>query len=179
MTIALTSALGVAVPVPPSITLGFPLLASPTAQPDNGPDAEIVALGDEFDRAVAALSLAQAECKRVGPIFHDAISQLCRETGRDPTVAELSRLGETTGNDAAADREDDALDRVRAIGDAIRDTPASTFVGLAVWAKAAVFECVRHDQRSRPEDEIDWDAACFTWLAKEIERLADLQARGP
>jgi hypothetical protein len=58
----------------------------------------------------------------------------------------------------------------------IRETPATTFTGLAVKARALRFDTYLSTQGHLPEADQDWPEFCVNKFVAEIERLAEAEA---
>jgi hypothetical protein len=88
-------------------------------------------------------------------------------------VANYKRLGGTSpGVEAAAEAEDAAWQLVEALTKKIRETPAKTFAGLAVKARALRFDTHLSTRCDLPPEDQDWPEQVMNELVAEIDRLA-------
>lgn len=162
------------------------------------PDAEIIALGAEFDRRVAEwLPLRKTQLEKCA--VRDDIGEqeglieftrdrndrdrrlllltLPREEGRSRFDRWIQIQIETGAEDAIT-AENDALQRIDDINKLIRAIQPQTLGGLAVWAKITRFDAVELDFFAKPVDEIDlvddldWREECVMRLLLAIEGMA-------
>jgi hypothetical protein len=134
------------------------------------PDAELLRLGEEFERRYAASLPVDAECKRLERLFNEEWRR--RGLSIDDNLAAWLELGAETGFEAAVEAENAACDRIDAVTKKIRETPAKTFAGLAVKARALRFDAHLDTQRDLPLGDQDWPEHVMNEFVAEIEALA-------
>ncbi|MCB4771819.1 hypothetical protein LGR54_24715 [Ancylobacter sp. Lp-2] len=156
---------------------------APAAQGDyRGPDAELIALGAEFDSLHAAwvpLWRRQAELgKPTDAARQAAIDTLRRQTGKHELsdsayMAVHAAASAATGMDVAEAANDAAMECMNLVADQIRDLPATTAAGLLVKARVLLSEVMpAGDYVDVAPEGRDWPAECFFGFLADIERLA-------
>jgi hypothetical protein len=80
------------------------------------------------------------------------------------------------GVEAAAEAEMKALDIIDAVATKIRETPAKTFAGLAVKARALRFDTSLDLQDDRLPKDQDWPERVMHEFIAELDRLASAGA---
>ncbi|MGB8901682.1 MAG: hypothetical protein WCC90_21645 [Methylocella sp.] len=75
------------------------------------------------------------------------------------------------GLEAAIHAENTAEDLAIAVVRQINKTPARTFAGLAVKARALRFDTGFDNKSNVPEDDLDWPQVAVNNFPDEIERL--------
>lgn len=152
-----------------SVALATVPIAMLSSATDVHADAGLVRLGEEFDRLRASwLTLWRESCQASGrcreileglnlPLSIEAYHEACRDSGLE----------------AADDQSCAVLDVMRAVGDQIRATPATTFDGLHVKARVVLHESFNPSSLDGVTDiDMDWDALCYVEFMREIAALA-------
>ncbi len=188
------SVIGAMAAIPATLGAGHALAAPGSTHPD----AEIMALGAEFDRRVAEwLPLRKRQLEKCA--VRDDIGEReglieftrdCNDRDRRLLVLTLPReerrsrfdrwieIQIETGAEDAITAENDALERIDGINKLIRAIQPHTLAGLAVWAKITRFDSVGLEHFTTPVDEIDiendidWREECVMRLVLAIEGMA-------
>jgi hypothetical protein len=147
---------------------GVPTLADAAIPPH--PDAELLRLGEEFERLHAAWLPVNAECTRLGEFFDQAWDRSGLSLGENFEVWKQLRI--ESGVEAAGAAEERAFKLIDAVTTKIRETPAKTFAGLAVKARALRFDAHLSTQCDLPLKDQDWPEQVMNGFVAEIERLA-------
>lgn len=133
------------------------------------PDAELIRLGEAFDRQHAAWVPLWKESGRLEKETLAAIE----DAGVKFDVATYELYCARTGFDVAADANDAAVDALNRLAERITSTPARTFAGLHAKARVVFWECCRPaDYIDVPDTALDADVLSVLGLMREIERLA-------
>lgn len=135
------------------------------------PDAELVRLGAEFDRAHAAWLPRWQEWRRLDDEWRATIKargMSFHTHGEAAVWAVQSELG----TEAASDANDLVLSQVERLADEIRPLHPTTIAGLAVKAKVACFDAVPIHQLVKPEGGRDHAPQAIITLLAEIEAAA-------
>jgi hypothetical protein len=148
---------------------GVPTLAGGAAHPD----AELLRLGEEFERRYAASLPFTADRKQREEKFTDDWKS------RELSIGEWRQLSEATGFEAAIDAETRAVDLIEAVTSKIRKTPAKTFAGLAVKARALRFDAHLSTMCDLPPEDQDWPEYVMNEFVAEIDRLAAAELSEP
>jgi hypothetical protein len=138
------------------------------------PDAVLLSLGAEFERLHAAWLPINAETWRLNSAFEKEWDK--KGLSIDANLIEFSQLAKETGADAAATVEGKALDLLDALTAKIRETPAKTFAGLAVKARALRFDAHLSTQCDLPLEDQDWPEQVMNQFVAELDRLASTGA---
>lgn len=155
---------------------GVPALGSAAAIPSH-PDAELLRLGKEFERRYAAFLPVDAECNRLGDVFEEALERT-RLSSMDTNFEFWGQLRIETGFKAAIEAQNKALDDIDAVTTKIRETPAKTFAGLAVKARALRYDTHLSTQCDLPPEDQDWPEQVMNEFVAEIGRFAAAQGDG-
>ncbi|HEV7254510.1 MAG TPA: hypothetical protein VGN97_15600 [Mesorhizobium sp.] len=155
----------------------LPAAAAATALPAialaaSNPDAELIALGKQFDTLRAAWLPLWRDMWRLDAEWRGLIEERGLSLDRD---SEAWQIHNEVGVTAAMDRADAALLPLEEIGQRILSIKPQTLAGLAVWAKATRSEAVSADAADTPEEEwhhLDWNEERVMRFLAEVERLA-------
>jgi hypothetical protein len=134
------------------------------------PDAELLRLGEDFEQRHAAWLPVAAECTRLGGLFDEAWDRSGLSLGDNFEVWKQLRI--ESGVEAAAEAEGRAFNLVDAVTTKIRGTPAKTFAGLAIKARALRFDAHLSTQCDLPLKDQDWPEQVMNEFVAEIDRLA-------
>lgn len=134
------------------------------------PDAELLRLGQEFERLHAAWLPVDAECTRLDELFEEEWGR--RGLSIDANLGAWSRLKDEMGFEAALEAEERAFLLIDAVTTKIRETPAKTFAGLAVKARALRFDTHLDTQCDLPPRDQDWPEHVMNQFIDELDRLA-------
>lgn len=133
------------------------------------PDAELIRLGEAFDRQHAAWVPLWKESGRLEKETRAAMES----AGAKFDVATYDLFCARTGFDVAADANDAAVDALNRLAERITSIPAHTVAGLHAKARVVFWECCRPaDYIDVREDALDADVLSVLGLMREIERLA-------
>jgi len=94
----------------------------------------------------------------------------------EANFAAWGKLKTDMGVEAASEVEMKALEIIDAVTTKIRETPAKTFAGLAVKARALRFDTSLDLQDDRPLADRDWPEKVMHQFVAELDRLAKLPA---
>lgn len=144
---------------------------SSPAVAEAAPDAELVRLGTEFDRAHAAWLPRWQEWQRLDDEWRATIKARGMSFHTHGEAAVWAVQSEV-GAEAASDANDLALSEVERVADEIRLLRPTTIAGLAVKAKVACFDAVPLPQLVKPESKRDHAPQAVIALLAEIEALA-------
>jgi hypothetical protein len=139
------------------------------------PDAALLRLGAEFERLHSAWRPFHVEVNRLVRQFETEWDK----TGLpidDANFAAWGKLRTDMGVEAAAEAEMKALDIIDAVTTKIRETPAKTFAGLAVKARALRFDTSLDLQDDRLPKDQDWPERVMNEFIAELDRLAKAEA---
>jgi hypothetical protein len=134
------------------------------------PDAELLRLGAEFDRRRADYLPACKRCWYMEELFNEEADRRRLRPDSKRTYALWAKLRIETGCDDAATRQNELGEQVDAVTKRIRETPAKTWAGLAIKARALRFDTML-DFECGPENEQDWPELVMDAFVAEIERL--------
>lgn len=148
---------------------------SAPAVADTTPDADLVRLGDEFDRAHAAWLPRWQEWRRLDDEWRATLKArgMSFHTHGDAAVWAVQS---EVGAEAASDANDLALSEVERVADEIRLLRPTTIAGIAAKAKVACFDAVSMHQLVKPENKRDLGPRAILALLAEIEALARTSA---
>jgi hypothetical protein len=146
---------------------GVPTLAGATAHPD----AELLRLGEEFERHYVASLPVNAESKRLCELFDEAWERC----GLSIDANFGGQLRAETAVEAAIEAEERAFNLIEAVTTKIRETPAKTFAGLAVKARALRFGAHLNTQCDLPPEDQDWPEQVMNQFVAELDRLAAVE----
>jgi hypothetical protein len=157
----------------------LPVVASPIATAAfaaTGPDAELIdaellRLGEEFERRYAAFLPVDAECDRLKYVFEEAWKRT-ELSSIDANLEFWSQMRIETGFEAAIEAQNRSFDDIDTVTTKIRETPAKTFAGLAVKARALRYDTYLSTQCNLPEEDQDWAEFVMNQFVAELERLA-------
>jgi hypothetical protein len=137
------------------------------ARSPSHPDDELLRLGAEFDRLYAAIAPLTAKSQRLDEIFNLVYP------GGIPSGSfdKWAKFRVDCGLGAAIHAENTAEDLAIAVVRQINKTPARTFAGLAVKARALRFDTGFDNKSNVPEDDLDWPQVAVNNFLDEIERL--------
>jgi hypothetical protein len=133
-------------------------------------DAHLLHLGAEFDRLHAAWLPTHAEAGRLNGLFEQEWAK--KGLSIADNVAAWDQLRIDMGLDAAIEVEDAEWNFVCVVTKKIRETPAKTFAGLAVKARALRFDAHLSTQCDLPPKDQDWPEQVMNEFVAEIDRLA-------
>jgi hypothetical protein len=140
------------------------------------PDAELIALGKQFDQVVQDYQVATA---RLTPFWNKQRSQFedwqVQNPSRDPDelMTAYSRIADQIGltaQERLGEHPDDITERAHPISEAILRIPATALVGLAVKARLAAFGAEHFWKAS--DDDADWDQLVVRKLIDAVIALA-------
>lgn len=136
------------------------------------PDAELISLGEEFDRLHSAWLPVWRHWTHLDVQAREAAKEIDKEMGRE--WYEVYRaLCETSGCNAAAAANDAANDEMAIVAGRIRAIPPRTMAGLYVKARVLLTDCFAPASYSGvADDDMDWDVLCYVQLLREIASLA-------
>lgn len=153
-------------------TIGAAALAGgvATATASSSADAHLLRLGVRFDHLHAAWLPTLAEAEWLNGLFEEEWAK--QGLSMFENIAAWEQLRKDMGVEAAIDAEDAAWQLVGALTKKIRETPAKTFAGLAVKARALRFDAHLSTQCDLPEKDQDWPEEVMNQFVAETERLA-------
>jgi hypothetical protein len=134
------------------------------------PDAELLRLGEEFERLHAAWLPVAAECKRLAGLFDEGWAR--RGLSIDANFELWKQLRIESGFEGAIEAEDKAGALIDAVTTKIRETPAKTFAGLAVKARALRYDTFLSTQCDLPREDQDWPEEIMNQFVADLDRLA-------
>lgn len=139
------------------------------------PDAELLALGEAFDRAHAVWLPLHLEAERRSAAFEKE----CERRGPDCRypAREWFELRYDMAVEPARMAAGEVLEKLDALSERIRKTPAEGLTGLAVKARVLKVELSLDKQDDLPADEQDWDVFVMNDFIAELERLAGIPPR--
>lgn len=144
---------------------------APVALASTSADADLIRLGEEFDRAEREWIPLWREWQRHERLWRDTIQargMSFAAHGHDAVMAVFI----DAGGDVASEANNAALDRLDTIRDRIKKIKPMTLAGLAVWAKVARFDGTSIHVREKPADQRDTcDAAILDFLTL-VEEMA-------
>jgi hypothetical protein len=134
---------------------------------DNG----LLHLGAEFDRLHASWLRTQAEVDRLNGPFEEEWDR--RGLSIDGNLAVFWQLRNEMGLEPAIGAEHRAAKLVDAVTEKIRKTPAGTFAGVAVKARALRFDMgLDPPKADHLQEDQDWPEQVMNQFVSEVERLA-------
>ena len=137
------------------------------------PDAELIQLGEDYDKALAAWRIVHADyCEAEERLFQPALKAIPRGLPDAEFLARYGAIFTETGFGVHHDANDMALDLIEEIGAQIRAMPASSFAGLAVKMRVLRFDLEYALKLEHPIFKEDLDAEYFNGFQAEVERLA-------
>lgn len=139
-----------------------------------GDDAELIRLGEEFDRLYAEWLPINAERKRLAAIQSTAWEAAGTPFSIKAWVDSCDACGLTPAEDA----NDAAMDRLDALAATIDATPAHSLAGIATKLRVIRYVAFSGRVLDRADDDLDWDVLCFVRVQREVEALAETEARG-
>ncbi|QJP14338.1 hypothetical protein G3545_12205 [Starkeya sp. ORNL1] len=156
-----------------TLALGVAGVALPAAAfaltPEPHPDAELIRLGEAFDRQHAAWVPLWKESDRLEKATFAAIEA----AGIKFDLATYEWHCARTGFDVAADANVAAVDVLRRLAEQIAAIPARSYAGLHAKARVVFWECIRPaDYIDVAEEALDGDVLSVIGLLREIESLA-------
>lgn len=140
-----------------------------------GDDAELVALGRQFDEAHAAWMPRWQEWQRIETEWRAALDRKgmsFAEHGVDAVCSIFTDMG----GDEASDANDAAVAAVEAVADQIRGMPATTLAGFAAKARVVCFDAVPMSHFMRPDERRDYGHRGIIGLAAALDAAARAQA---
>lgn len=144
---------------------------APAALASTSPDAELVRLGAEFDRAEGDWIPLWREWQRHERLWRDTIKargMSFAEHGTDAVMAVFADAGGT----AASEANDAALVRLDALASQVQKLRPTTLAGLATWAKVARFKGTSLVDRETLARDRDLDVQAILEFLELVEGLA-------
>ncbi|GGD93615.1 hypothetical protein GCM10011390_10440 [Aureimonas endophytica] len=146
---------------------GMAIMATPSHAAGH-PDAELLALGAEFDRAFAAYKIAAVHASNLADAFH-------AKNGTWPRKAEQrhNAYAAAYGRDVdpAIVASDDAARVADKLAIRIRSIPAKTLAGVAVKARTLRYDLCKWGDDPEPMSEWDWDDFCLESFIRGIQEI--------
>lgn len=131
-------------------------------------DAELIRLGEEFDRLYVEwlpLEAEHAACARLR-------DKAWKTGGFKFSTEAYNACCEWAGVTAAEAAEAPVLDRLDDLAERILALPARTFGGVAVKLRVVRF-CAFGAQQAHDEiDDLNWDVRCLVLVQRDVEALA-------
>jgi hypothetical protein len=153
---------------------GASIAAVSRARGESHSDAELLRLGEEFERRHAAWLPIYWRWHKLHGEFEEVVRK--DKIAIDYDVGSVYReLHERLGARLASDDEEEAYSSVDQIAGEICELEAKTFVGLAVKLRALRFNCHLSNEVDLAEDDQDWPEYCFGRFIAEFERFAAAQ----
>lgn len=131
-------------------------------------DAELIRLGEEFDRLYAEWLPLRDEHRRCA----DLRDRAWKTGGFKFSADAYNRCCEWSGVIAADAAEEPVLAQLDALAESILVLSASTFQGIAIKLRVVWFSAFPNHDPAEDEDEMDWDARCLMLVRREVQALA-------
>lgn len=153
------------------------LLAAPVAAAAlahaGKPDAELIALGSEFERHYAEYLALCEQSDRACAILDDEAQQMGLTRGG----LAWFELRKQRGAEAANKITNDKAEELDKIAKRIRAIPATSIIGLAVKASLLPFTVYNMEdeialKNGAPMNDMDWVTQCLHDFVAEIRRMA-------
>lgn len=160
--LALAGSLGASVGVGAGLAAAMPPLAP------QEPDAELIALGAQYDAVCILYREAAARSDAAWAVFQ---AQVKVPVASPAWWEERARLCDADGDAVCCHAEalDDLTNRIRAI-------PARTFKGIAVKARTLRHDLCQWADRAEPKSEWDWDTLCLEEFIEQMQALGEVSS---
>ena len=137
------------------------------------PDAELLALGSEFDALRVKSDAAWWEWQALEEAFEAADPQPQKDSTRDEFMAWVNRrFAYFETHDREDKTRDDMLDQLDGIAKRVRAIEPNTIAGLAVWGRCMARDCMNPGDFAAPLNELDWDKEHIRRFVAVLDKMA-------